>query len=194
MEINAYQLPQNNDIYIQQNLVTAISPNTDNDSFHMFANQSLSYKQILGQSILPLTTEIGVELNHYFQTSMFCSYTFQNFFINDAKTSLIDNFWYCGNSLAVVPYAASVIHPKIKLYGGAGQAYGTEQISPTTKSNLVLYFWTLKPVISVETNISESFKFSLGAGYQFVFASSSEDLSKSTTGLEGIASFSYNFK
>jgi hypothetical protein len=194
MELNAYQLPQNNNIYIQQNLITAISPNSDNDSIHVFVDQSLSYKQVLGQNILPLTTEIGVELNHYFQTSIFCSYTFQNFFIDDAQTSKIDNFWYCGNTLAVVPYAASVIHPKIKLFGGAGQAYGTEQISPTNKSNLVLYFWTLKPAISIETNISESFKFSLGAGYQFVFSSSSEDLSNCTSGFEGIASLSYHFK
>lgn len=194
MEINAYQLPQNNDIYVQQNLITAISPIIDNDSIHIFANQSLSYKQILGQNILPLTTEVGIELNHYFQTSMFCSYSIQSFYINKGNTSLIDNFWNCGNSIALVPYAASVVHPKIKFYGGAGQAYGSEIISPTEKSSLVLYFWTLKPVISIETNISESFKFSLGAGYQFVFASSSDDLSKSTSGLEGIASFSYNFK
>ncbi len=194
MEINAYQLPQNNDIYIQQNLITAISPNTDNDSIHILANQSLSYKKILGQSILPLSTEVGIELNHYFQTSMFCSYALQSFYINNAKTSLIKNFWNCGNSFAFVPYASSVVHPKIKLYGGAGQAYGFEQISPTDKSSLVLYFWTLKPVVSIETNISESFKFSIGAGYQFIFASSSDDLSKNTSGLEGIASFSYNFK
>lgn len=194
MEINAYQLPQNNDIYIQQNLITEISPSSDSDSIHVFVNQSLSYKRVLKENLLPLTTEVGFELNHYFQTSLFCSSTFQTFFINDKNTSQIDSFWYCGNALALVPYTSFVIHPKIKFYGGAGQAYGTEQISPTEKSNLVLYFWALKPVLSIETNISKNFKFSLGAGYQFVFSSNSEDLSKNTSGLEGIASLSYNFK
>lgn len=194
MEINAYQIPQNNDIYIQQNLITAVSTNTDNDSFHIFANQSLSYKRILGQNILPLTTEVGVELNHYFQFSVFCNYTFQSYYINDPNTSLVENFWNCGNSIAVIPYASSIIHPKIKLYGGAGTASGKEEAPTGNSSNFNINYWTLKPVISLETNISESFKFSLGAGYQFIFAKSSNDLSENATGLEGIASFSYNFK
>lgn len=194
MEINAYQLPQNNEVYIQQNILTKVSPKIDNDSFHLFASQSLSYINILGQSLLPLTTEVGLELNHYIQTSIFCNYTFQNFFINNSNTALVNDFWYCGNAFAVIPYASSVVHPKIKLYGGGGQAYGVEQISASENSNLVLYFWTLKPVISVETNISENFKFSIGAGYQFVFSSSSKDLSKNTSGFEGITSISYNLK
>ena len=87
MEINAYQLPQNNETYIQQNLITAISPKIDNDSFHVFAGQSISMKSVLGQFLFPTTTELGVELNHNFQASLFCSYTFQSFFINNSNTS-----------------------------------------------------------------------------------------------------------
>lgn len=192
MEINAYQLPQNNDIYIQQNLITAISPKIDNDSLHIFANQSVSYKQILGQSVFPLTSELGFELNHYYQTSLYCSYTMQDFYLNSSQKSVINNFWHCGNSFAVAPYAASVVHPKIKIFGGAGQAYGKEVLPNGVNSNIVLYFWTIKPVLSIETNISQSIKFSLGGGYQFVFSSSSSDLSKNASGLEALASFSFN--
>ncbi|WP_397602051.1 hypothetical protein [Silvanigrella sp.] len=194
MEINAYQIPPNNDIYIQQNLVTDISKNTDYDSFHIFANQSISYKQVLGQNLFPTTTEVGIELNHYFQTSMFCSSTFQNFFIDDKQKKLIDNFWYCGNALAVVPFASSVIHPKFKIYGGAGQAYGTDNTNSKVPKSLVLYYWSLKPTALAEFNISESFKFSLGAAYQLVFSNDSSDLATNTSGLEGTASISYNFK
>lgn len=194
MEINAYQIPQNNDIYIQQNLVTDVSKNQDYDSFHIFTNQSISYKQVLGQSLFPATTEVGVELNHYFQTSLFCSYTFQNFYLDDKENKLVENFWYCGNSLAVIPYASSVIHPKLKLYGGAGQAYGVDASSPKIIKNLILYFWSIKPAASAEVNISENFKFSLGAGYQFVFSDNSSELATNTSGIEGTASISYNFK
>ena len=195
MEISAYQMPPNNDIYVQQNMLTEISKNKDYDSFHIFTNQSFSYKQVLGQSLFPSTTEIGVELNHYFQTSIFCSYTFQNFFIDNNKSKMqVNDFWYCGNSLAVVPYASSLVHPKIKIYGGAGQAYGTDTTNPQTPKSIVIYYWSLKPVISAELNISENIKFSLGAGYQFVFSKDSRDFAKLISDLEGIASISYNFK
>ncbi|APJ03201.1 hypothetical protein [Silvanigrella aquatica] len=194
MEFNPYQIPQNNDIYVQQNLVTAISPKKENDNFNVLVEQSFGFKKILNKNILPITTEIGLDLNHYFQSSLFCSSSFQNFYIDSEKSTLINNFWYCGNAFTVIPYAASIFHPKIKIYGGAGQAYGTQILDNSeTKSNVVLYFWTLKPVLFLETNVSEKFKFSLGGGYQFVFSDNSKNLATSTSGFEALASISFHF-
>lgn len=192
MEINAYQIPQDNDIYIQQNLITEVSQNNSKDSFHIFASQSGAYTQMNGQNIFPTTTELGIELNHYFQTSLFCTYTFQNFTIDEKSNETIKNFWYCGNSLAVIPFASSVVHPKLKIYGGAGQAYGENTTPGILNKSIVLYFWALTPVLTAEVNISENFKFNIGAGYQLIM-SDYKNLSD-TSNIEGVASISYNFK
>ncbi len=192
MEINAYQIPQDNDLYIQQNLVTDISKHNSKDNYRIFAAQSIAYTQMNGQNIFPTTTELGIELNHYFQTSMFCTYTFQSFTIDSKAKEKINDFWYCGNSLAVVPFASAVVHPKLKIYGGAGQAYGENTSSNAKNKSLALYFWALTPVLSAEVNISEDFKFNIGAGYQLIM-SDYKNLSE-TSGIEAIASISYNFK
>ncbi|WGL59211.1 hypothetical protein QEJ31_11830 [Pigmentibacter sp. JX0631] len=192
MEFNAYQIPQDNDLYIQQNLITEVSQNSSKDNFHIFASQSAAYTQMNGQNIFPTTTELGIELNHYFQTSLFCTYTFQEFTIDEKNNETIKNFWYCGNSLAVVPFASSVVHPKIKIYGGAGQAFGENSTPGIINKSIVHYFWALTPVVSAEVNISENFKFNIGAGYQLIM-SDYKKLSD-TSNIEGVASISYNFK
>ncbi len=192
MEINAYQIPQDNELYIQQNLITDVSKNNSKDNFHIFASQSIAYTQMNGQNIFPTTTELGVELNHYFQTSMFCTYTFQSFTIDDKAKEKINDFWYCGNSLAIIPFASSVVHPKLKVYGGAGQAYGEDTSVKAKNKSIVLYFWALTPVVSAEVNITEDFKFNIGAGYQLIMSDSKK--LNDTSGIEAIASISYNFK
>ena len=194
MEINAYQIPEHNNIYIQQNLFKDISQNKENNNFYIFFEQGLSFKRVSNKNILPITSELGVELNHNFQASLFCSSTFQNFHIDNEQTTSIQNLWYCGNSFAIIPYASSIFHPKLKIYGGAGQAFGTEQPFALAVKNTALYFWTLKPVLLLETNISKNIKFSLGVGYQFIFSNTSNNLTKNTSGFEGISSFSYYFK
>lgn len=192
MEINAYQIPQDNTLFIQQNLVSNVSQNNHKDDFHIFFSQNLSYTQINGKNIFPTTTELGVELNHYFQTTVFCKYTLQNFSLDRNENEIIQDFWYCGNSFAIVPFAASVVHPKLKIYGGAGQAYGKNTANNLQDKTIALYFWSITPVLSAEVNISEDFKFNLGAGYQIIM-SDNKNL-RNISGIEATTSISYNLK
>jgi hypothetical protein len=192
MNADMYKIPESNSIYIQQNLISEISKKQENQSFHIYFNQNLGYSRILNQNIFSLSPELGIELNHYVQASMFCKMIPQKFFINKNKTIQIKDFWSCGNAFAVIPFAASVVHPKIKLYGSMGKASGNKQ-NNLTISPVSMFFWSVKPELSLETNISENFKFNIGASYNFIFSNDSKELSENASGLEGILSISYNF-
>ena len=73
-----------------------------------------------------------------------------------------------------------------------GKASGNKE-SNLTISPISIFFWSVKPELSLETNISENFKFNIGGGYNFVFSNDSKDLSEQASCLEGILSISYNF-
>ncbi|KAB8031916.1 hypothetical protein [Fluviispira multicolorata] len=196
MYIDAQQIPIDKEIYIQQNLISTSNQKLNSDNIDILVNQELALKKINGNFYFPLTTELSLALNHNIQTSITCSYLIQSFKLNnsDGSTSKINNFWYCGNSFAYVPMASSIFHPKLKIFGGAGNAYGTQNNTDTSNQTVSLLFWTLKPSIALEVNLFQNFNFSLGSAYQFVFSNSSKDLQKQVSGVEANISFSLNFK
>jgi hypothetical protein len=169
MEVNPYQLPLQNEIYIQQNIVSSISQSKDNGNVRLFINQGFHYAKINETSVFPLTTEIGLEINYFYEAALVCQYIFQNFNSSPSKNFVIKNFWNCGNAFSVAPYSASLMHPKIQIFAGAGHAEGHEPDETKASTSVILYFWTLKPTLFLETNISQNFKFSLGGGYQMIF-------------------------
>lgn len=196
MDYNAYQMPIQNEVFVQQNLFTSVHQRSEQDSIGVFFNQILGFKKINSDFVMPLTTELGLELNHSLQTSFFCTYTTEGFLLSEIKNVeniAINNFWYCGNAFAYVPVADSVVHPNLKVYTGAGQAYGSKN-TPGSEENISLNFWTIKPTASVEVNIFQNFKFSLGAGYQFLFATQSIQLEKHVTGFDGHIALTVNLR
>ncbi|WP_186645856.1 hypothetical protein [Fluviispira vulneris] len=195
MYIDAYQTPQENNTYIQQNLVSDAKQKKDTDNIDIFINQEVAIKKINNQFYFPINTEIGLDLNHSYQVALSCNYGVQKFNLNnkDSSVSEISNMWYCGNSFAFIPYASSIFHPKIKLFGGAGEAYGKQIITPSSKP-MSLKFLTLKPSLDLEINVLQNLKFSLGTAYQFLFSNDSESLQNQVSGAEGHISISLNFK
>ncbi|BBH52471.1 hypothetical protein [Fluviispira sanaruensis] len=195
MYIDAYQTPQENNIYIQQNLVSDAKQKRETDNIDIFINQEVAIKKINDQYFFPLNTEIGLDLNHSFQTAFSCNYAAQKFKLNnkDGSASEISNFWYCGNSFAYIPYASSIFHPKIKLFGGAGEAYG-KQINGASAVPESLKFFTLKPSLDLEINVLQNLNFSLGTAYQFLFSNDSDSLRDQVSGAEAHISISLNFR
>jgi hypothetical protein len=79
---------------------------------------------------------------------------------NDTEES--DKCRYCGVTLYYTPLAHSIFHPSLSIFIGEG-SLGMSKASDDVRFNII------RPNLSLEVNILQLLRVSLGVGYKFPF-------------------------
>lgn len=181
--MSVYILPESDTVFVQQNIVSSISGRVNNDSIIPFVNQRFGVTKINDTLAVPLSTEIGLNLNHYYDISFGCDYYLQSI---ELESSTIARLWYCGGTASAMPFASHVMHPKISLFVGAGQAAveDIKNVEERQSQEANFNVLVIKPMLEAEVNVANFFVPAFYVGYRLVLASDYEDLQNDATGAE----------
>lgn len=169
---DAVVLPNEKSLFIQQNLITQVSVIENVDNIGLFLNENMAFSVIEGSSKFFFDTQAGISLNHYYGISLGCSFMLGNIKFKDNKDES-DGCRFCGVTLYYTPIAHAIFHPSLSVFVGDA-SLGLK----SSKDNEVR-FNIIRPNLSLELNILQFLKVSLGVGYKFPFNSTNSNYSKS---------------
>jgi hypothetical protein len=171
----AATVPKIKSYFVQQNLFNKISVKENDDSIGYFLQENLIINHLNSDFVMGSDTEVGLALNHYFTLSWGYYFTIQNFNLSAAGSQgTFTSFTYQGIRVSYIPMAYSIFHPRISLLiWGDGSASSKDFPNPDTGSTgYSTSFNIIKPSVSLEVNIMNILRASLGLGYRYVWVPS----------------------